>query len=150
MNTLTYSITAVIVYLGLAVGFLIAFMSKEELKFKKYFILGEAFVLGLIVFFSLVYYLNPYLVCLIALIVVLVLMKYKSFYEKSYIIYPVLAVLFFISSRYKNLFVVVSSLIFFYGFLVSALGVDFKEKNYFRLLLKNCSFIVIALIFLIF
>ena len=112
-------------FIGLFMGVLISFMSKEELKDgRKYFLFSKKVIFVLIIFF-LIYFLNVKLIynLLIAVILLLVLFKFKI---KEYITYNLLGIIFYLSSLNESLFKINASLIFIYGLFVGGL---FTEKN---------------------
>jgi len=142
MNLINYFLISLIVYLGLLLGIVLSFMTKEELKpGKKYFILVHNILLGFILFFVLESLnINVYLTLFLPLILIVFLFFYGLIYKKSNIIYFLLGVVFWISSKNLNYLLIISSLIFFYGFLISSLQIDFKKKNYLQILYRNLLF----------
>jgi len=153
MNVLNYSLTAVIAYLGLFIGFILAITAKEELKAgKKYFIFLQKVILLLIFIFLLLFIDLDYILVLLilAFIIVAVLKRRTKFNELPYI-YIILAVIFYLSSKKLNLFIIESSLIFLYGLPTGSLLTKRDKKETVINILANIPFILIAIIlFLIF
>ncbi|TKJ17721.1 hypothetical protein CEE44_04275 [Candidatus Woesearchaeota archaeon B3_Woes] len=151
MDFLNYFLISLVVYLGLLIGIILSFMAKEELKDgKRYFILLHNIILGFILFFVLEFFrVNVYLALFLPLVLIVVLFYFNELYKKSYITYFLLGIVFYISSKNVNFLLVVSSLILFYGFFIGSLQINFKKKNYFRILLNNLLFFVCLVLFFI-
>jgi len=149
MQLLNYSLISLISFLGLLVGMILAFTAKEELEpGKKYFLLSQKLTLLLILIFLLNFFnINLYLrITIYVLFIILIAINIKS-----QIIYPVLGIVFFISSKNPELFVINSILIFFYGFPSGSLFTEklIKKKKSFvfnKLLLTYFWFILIAIV----
>jgi hypothetical protein len=146
MDFLRYFLVSLVVYLGLLVGIILSFMAKEELKpGKKYFLLTHNIVLGFILFFFLEFLdINVYLTLFLPLILVISSFYYKF---KTNYIYFLLGIIFWLSFRSGRGSLLISSLIFFYGFLVSSM--EFKAKKYYLILLRNLWFFVCLLLYMI-
>jgi len=149
MQLLNYSLISLISFLGLLAGMILAFTAKEELRpGKKYFLLLQKFTLLLILIFSLNFFnINLYLRIMIYVLFIILM----AINIKSQIIYPVLGIVFFISSKNPELFVINSILIFFYGFPSGSLFAEklIKKKKSFvfnKLLLTYFWFILIAIV----
>tara|TARA_B100002003_G_scaffold179876_1_gene167851 strand:- start:91 stop:513 length:423 start_codon:yes stop_codon:yes gene_type:complete len=140
-------------------------MAKEELKSgKKYFILVHNILLAFILFFILEYInANPFVILLLPLVFVIFLFKYTLTYSKSHVLYPILGGLFYIVSSNTNQFLLMSTLIFFYGVVVGTLQFDMKKtkkitnlysvlmrNRYCYVLLRNLLFFVCLILFLMF
>jgi len=155
MNLLNYSLTALISYLGLFAGFILAIIAKEELKAgKKYFILSQKIILLLIFIFLLVFIDLNYIIILLILAFILISL-WKTYSEKEFnelpYIYAILAIIFYISSKTLNLFIIESSLIFLYGLPIGTLLTKKDKKETIINILKNAIFILVAIIlFLVF
>ena len=149
MQILNYFLISLVVYLGLLVGIVLSFMAKEELKpGKRYFILLHNIILGVILFFILEFLnINVYLILFLPLVLVVFLFKYSELYRKSWIIYLLLGIIFYLASKNVNHLLIMSTLILFYGFLVSSL--QFNKKDYYKILLMNLGFFICLAIFLI-
>lgn len=148
MNILNYSLTAIISYLGLFIGFLLAVIAKEELKpGKKYFIFLQKIILLLIFIFLVVFIdLNYILVLLIlSFIIISVFKRKKEFNELPYI-YIILSVIFFLSSKILNLFIIESSLIFLYGLPTGSLLTKKSKKETMINILKNVGFVIVSIL----
>lgn len=153
MNLLNYSLATIIAYLGLFIGFLLAIIAKEEIKpGKKYFIFLQKIIL-LLIFISLLIFidLNYLLVLLISAFIVIYLSKTKKEFNKLPYIYILLSIIFYLSSKKLNLFIIESSLIFLYGLPTGSLLTKKSKKETIINILTNIPFILIAIIlFLIF
>ncbi len=149
MQLLNYSLISLMSFSGLLIGMILAFTAKEELEpGKKYFILLQKLTLLLILIFLLNFFnINLYLRITIYILFIFLM----TINIKSQIIYPLLAVVFFLSSRDMNLFVTNSILIFFYGFPTGSLFAKKLTKKKKSFVLKNIFlnyfwFVVIAVI----
>ncbi len=144
MQFFIYFLVSAISFLGLAFGIIIAFIAKDELKQgKKYFItLQNAIValsVGVLAYF---YKIDLYFVVILTLLIFFVLFYIENV-KKSYVIYPLLAFIFYISSGITSFFVVESVLIFLYGFPTAALLVR-KRKDIIYVILKHIPFLIIV------
>jgi hypothetical protein len=136
--------------MGLAVGIVISYMAKEELKpGKRYFIMAHNIILAFILFFILEFLnANVYLTLFFPLIFVIFLFYYSEIYKKSYVLYPILGTFFYIVSKNPKMLLLMSTLIFFYGFLIGSLQIDLKSKNYFKIILQNVLFFICLYFFI--
>lgn len=153
MNLLNYSLAAIISYMGLFIGFFLAIIAKEELREgKKYFIYLQKIILLLIFVFLLIYLrLNNILTVIVLIAILIPLLKTEKTLNTSPYIYPILAVILYLSSKTLNLFIIESSLIFLYGLPTGSLLTGKKKKESIINILANIPFILIAIIlFLIF
>lgn len=148
MNTLTYIISALIAFLGLIFGIITAYIAKEELRDgKKYFIfLQNLFVALILTFLAYFYNLHLYFTALIFLITFLALYLIEDI-RKSYFIYPLLALPFYLSLKNNTSFIIESLLIFLYGFPTAALFVQ-KKRKILQIILNHSPFIAVALLLL--
>ncbi len=151
MEIVNYFLISLVVYLGLLFGMVVSYLAKEELKDgKRYFVLLHNLILAFILFFILEFFrLNAYLALFLPLILVIALFYFKELYKKSHIVYFLLGIVFYISSKNMNLLLIISSLILFYGFLIGSLQINFKEKNYLKILVHNLLFFVCLILFFI-
>ncbi len=135
MQLLNYSLVSIISFSGLLVGMILAFTAKEELEpGKKYFLLLQKLTLLLILIFLLNFFnINLYLRITIYILFIFLM----TINIKSQIIYPALGVVFFLSSRDINLFVINSILIFLYGFPTGSLFAKKLIKKKKSFVLKN-------------
>ena len=133
---LNYIVLLIIVFLGLFIGLLISYMTKEELKpGNKYFeILRHALFIAIIVIFFVKYPSIPLILITAVLIIILSFSKHR---ETLY--YYALAWIFFISWQYDYViykgatygFILLAPLIFLYGFPIGSIYLynHIKEKN---------------------
>jgi len=141
MEIITYFPAALISYLGLLLGIILIVLAPEEQKpGKKYFIILKKILFLTIILFLLLFY-NINLILSLALLALLVLLLNKrNFLENNAIVYFLLGILFFLSSKITNLFVIESILIFMYGIPTASLIFNIKKKNYYETLIWNILF----------
>ena len=149
MQSINYFFASIISFLGLLIGVMLVKIAPEEQKpLEKYFVLARKILLLGIFIFAIFYYFNyPFnLLILTAYFVFLLFMKYKinDLSKSSIITYTLLGILFFLSSKNTNLFVIESSLILLYGIPTASLIYNKKEKNHYKLLFYNIGFVIIA------
>lgn len=142
-----YGLSSIIVFLGLVLGIITAHIAKDELKEgRKYFFFLQNLILALIVGFLLYFYdIYLYFVILGALIVFF-LAYFIENPNRSYALYPLFAVFFYISSENNVFFVIESVLILLYGFPTAALLKEAKKKNL-QIILRHLTFVAIAALF---
>ncbi len=160
MQILNYLLASITSYLGIALGIILIYIAPEEQKQgKKYFsFLRYIFFAFIISFFLFYYYKNIFFILLIMIFLIIFLLldgklKIKSFKKldkinvinKSLIIYFILAVIFYLSSKNINLFIIESTLVFLYGAANASLLFNLKRKNHVEILLKHILFIIITL-----
>ncbi len=154
MNFLNYSLTAIVAYLGLLVGYVLSLIAKEELKSgKKYFIFLQKALLSLIFIFLLVMGFSYIAVLLLLACIVNYVMKnyLKKKFDDIIYTYIILSIIFYLSSKTLNLFTIEASLIFLYGLPTGTLLSTNSKKESTIDILKNIIFVVVAiLLFLIF
>ena len=144
MNILNYSLAALIAYTGLFIGFMLAIMAKEEIKpGKKYFIILQRITLLLIFIFLFILIFDFLLLLIITLVYIL---KKKINFNESPYVYIILAVIFYLSSKNLNLFIIESSLIFLYGLPTGTLLTKKSKKETIINILKCVSFPIITII----
>lgn len=149
MEIINYFLTNIAIFLGLIIGIILAYIAPEELKAgKKYFILLQNILLALILFLLLFFYkFNSRWSLVISLVLFLSLYFYLNKNQKiKYIDYAFLGIVFYLSSKNINLFLLESSLIFIYGLPTGSLLTNIKKRNILEIVLKNISFIIIPLI----
>ena len=166
MQIINYFLASIISYLGIALGIILIYIAPEEQKHGKgYFLfLRNIFFMLILLFLLFFYYKSIFIVLfvVISLIVFLSLNKklisgsFKkinkiSDINKSLIAYTVLAIIFYLSYKNINLFIIESSLIFLYGVANASLLFNLKGKNYLEILLKHILFVIVAIaLFLLF
>ena len=147
--TLTYALSSIVVYLGLVFGIIVAYIAKEELKDgKPYFIFLQNLIVALIIGALLYFYrISTYFIILFTLITFLATYLTDDI-RRSYFIYPLLAIPFYLNMNNPPSFILESLLILFYGFPTAALFVQKRKKIHF-ILLSHISFVVVALLLLL-
>ncbi|MBW2984670.1 hypothetical protein KY361_06120 [Candidatus Woesearchaeota archaeon] len=162
MSLLNYSLAAIVTYLGLVAGMLLAFSTEEELKpGRKYFVILKH-ICFISIFAGLFYYffvnkLMPELIITAILFIILGSLCYCSAVKLkkskrkpiiiSYIIYAVLAIVFYLSSRVIGMQIIISSLIFIYGLPAGTILTDPRKKaKSFWIVLSHVFYVAIAVI----
>ena len=150
---LSYFLASIIAYLGLLVGIILVRMAPEEQKpGKKYLILLEK-ILFFTLFIPISYYYKINIVFSLALLsfIAALILGNRIKLDKSYLIYFLLGILFYLSTRFIDFFVMESVLIFLYGIPNASLMFSLKKKNYNDILIKNLTFFVpVAVLYLVF
>ena len=148
MNLLNYSLAALISYLGLSAGFLLAVIAKEELKAgKKYFIIAKKIIL-LLIFASMVVLaqLNYIIISAILIVITVYLINHsKKEHIKTNYAYILFSAILFMSSARLELFTITSSLIFLYGLPAGTLLTYNTKKEAVINILKNIVFVIISI-----
>lgn len=150
---LSYFLASITAYLGLLVGLILIKMAPEEQKpGKRYFILLKKILFFAILALPLYYFKINILFSLGWLSFVAALMLgNKLKLDKSYFIYFLFGILFYLGSIFIDLFVVEAVLIFLYGIPNASLMLSLKKKNYNEVLIKNLPFFVpVAILYLVF
>jgi len=146
---LSYFWASIIAYLGLLLGVILIKLAPEEQRpGKKYFILFKEILFFLIIAFLLIFYKVNFILTTVLLIFIVILMLNKKMkLEKSGLVYFLLGIVFFLSSKNFNLFIIESVLIFLYG--IPNASFILKKKNYFDIFVKNLWFFVPIILFYI-
>lgn len=146
---LNYFLAAIVAYLGLLLGiFLIKIAPEEQKPGKKYFIfLKKAIFLLILVFYLFFYNFNPALSVILLVFTLILMLNKKLKLEKTGITYFFFGLVFYLSSRVLNLFIIETVLIFLYGMAVSSLTL--KKKNYSEIFFKNLWFFIPVLLYFI-
>jgi len=136
-----------IVFLGFPIGILLSKLSPEEMKTgKKYFHLIQNFILVFILFFIFNYYnINIFLIILTTIIIFSLSFYWENTY-KSTIIYIILAIILYLSSKNTQLFAIESSLMFIFG--IPTGSSYYKIKKPLKIILINFIFVVLATLLL--
>ena len=148
---LNYFLTSIIAYLGLLVGVILIKLALEEQKpGKKYFILLKKILFFLILAALLFFYRINIILTAVLLIFVMVLMLNKKLnLNKSSLVYFLIGIIFYLSSKIPDLFVIESVLIFLYGIPTTSLKL--KKRNYLDVFVKNLWFFVpVILLYFVF
>ena len=149
MQFINYFFASIISFSGLIIGLMLVKIAPEEQKkLKKYLILARKIIISLIFIFIIFYYFDSwfYVAALIAYFAFLFFMEYRAndMMKKSMLVYAVLGILFFLSSKNANLFIIESSLVLLYGMPTASLMYKIKEKNHHKIIFYNTIFILIA------
>ena len=150
---LSYFLASITTYLGLLVGTILIRMAPEEQKpGKKYFILLKKILFFAILALPLCYFKINIIISLVLLsFVVALMLGNKLKLDKSYLIYFLFGILFYLGSIFIDLFVVEAVLIFLYGIPNASLILSLKKKNYNEVLIKNLHFFApVAVLYLVF
>ncbi len=139
-----YLLSSIIAFSGLLFGIATAFIAKDELKAgREYFIALQnliiALIVGVLAYFSGI---ELYFVAILTLIAFFILYLIGT-EKKSYAIYPLLAVVFYIGSGIRTFFIAESALIFLYGFPTAGLLIK-KKKDILFVTSNHISFVIIA------
>ena len=127
---ISYFLASIIAYLGLLLGVILIKLSPEEQKpGEKYFIILKK-ILFIIILISLLFFynLNIIFITILILFSLILILNRKLNLEKTALVYLFLGIVFYLSSKILNLFILESVLIFLYGIPVSSLIL--KKKNY--------------------
>ncbi len=146
-----YFLASIIAYLGLLLGVILIKLAPEEQKpGKKYFILLKKISFFLIIVSFLFFYkVNIILTTILLVFVIVLMLNNKLNLSKSSLVYFFLGIIFYLSSKITELFVIESVLIFLYG--IPAASLILKRKNYFDVFVRNLWFFVpVILLYLIF
>ncbi len=150
MNQLSYLLSLIISFCGLFVGIALAYIAPEEIRpGEKYFIAIQNLVLTttILVF---VYYITPNLLLTVLIsILTFLFLFYRKLSTKA--IYLFLGILFFFSSKNQSIFLLESTLIFFYGFPTGTLFAKRLIKKpklevVKKLFLSYCLFLLVCLV----
>ncbi len=149
MQFINYFFASIISFSGLLIGVLLVEIAPEEQKpLQKYFILLRKIFLFLIFIFLIFFYFNSMLNLLILLFYFIfsLFVEYKvnDLFKKSIIVYALIGILFFLSFKNMNLFVIETSLILLYGVTTASLIYNKREKNIYKIISYNSVFILIA------
>lgn len=149
MQFVNYFFASIISFSGLLTGLILTRIAPEEQKpLKKYFDITRKIMLVLIFAFLFFYSYNNhlYFAVLTAYFAFLLFIEYKinDLPKRNIIIYILLGILFFLSSKNTNLFVIESSLVLLYGLPTASLIYDKKRKNEYKTLLYNVGFLIIT------
>ena len=149
MQFINYFFASIISFLGLLIGIALARIAPEEQKpLQKYLHIVRKFLILLIFVFMIFYYISSrfYLFLLLTffLFLIFIEIKTKDLWKKLSVNYAVFGILFFLSSKNINLFVIESSIILLYGLPATSLIYGKKDKDMLKILSYNIIFIIIA------
>ncbi len=153
MQIITYFLASIISYLGLLAGVILVKMAPEEQNpGKKYFILIKKIIFLLIIAFLLLYYrINLIFSSFLLLFLFILMLAKKIRLEKSALAYFFLGIVLSLSSKFMDLFIIESVLVFLYGIAAASLLLKQKSKNYREIFVNNLWFFapVVILYFII-
>ncbi len=122
---LNYLFVLLLSYAGLYVGVLLGVVAREELRVKKYYELLKFFLYLVIAFYFLLEFLASAWMIALILAILGVTLLYANL--RDYWLYPLLSVLFYLSTQQLSLFFAQSILIFLLGLPLGTLEV--KEAH---------------------
>ena len=142
MQIMTYFLASIISYLGLLAGVILVKMAPEEQNpGKKYFILIKKIIFLLIIAFLLAYYQINFIFSSFLLLFLFILMLAKKIrLEKSALAYFFLGIVLSLSSKFTDLFIIESALVFLYGIAAGSLLLKQKSENYREIFVSNLWF----------
>ncbi|MDP7322742.1 MAG: hypothetical protein QF729_02255 [Candidatus Woesearchaeota archaeon] len=150
---LSYFLASIVSYLGLLLGIiLIKFAPEEKKPGKKYFILLKKILFFLILVSLLFFYkVNIILTTVLLFFIIVLMLNGKINLDKSALVYFFLGIIFYLSSKILNLFIIEAVLIFLFSIPTASLILNLKKRNYYAVFVKNLWFFapVIALYFII-
>jgi len=147
MELINYLLAGLISFFGLIFGMILVSIAPEEQKpGRKYFILLQnLFFILSAVFFLIFLELNAIFIFLAVVLLIVYFLKVKvENVKRSQSMYLILAVIFFLSLRSSNLFLIEAVLIFLFGMPTGSLLFNRKKKNYFKVVFKNIIFLVVV------
>lgn len=149
MQFINYFSASIISFSGLLIGIILMKIAPEEQKpLKKYFDIARKILLALIFAFLFFYSYNNYanFGVLTAYFAFSLFIEYKikDLPKRNIMIYALLGILFFLSSKNTNLFVIESSLILLYWLPTASTIYNKKIKNEYKILPYNIGFLIIA------
>jgi hypothetical protein len=161
MDLMNYILAAIVTYLGLFAGMLLAFFTEEELKpGRKYFTIIRRICI-LLIFGSLFYYFiaNKLILEVVITTIIFAVLAYFCYHlgirankgerpiSNSYMVYVVLAIVFYLSSKVIGMHILISSLLFLYGLPAGTQITDPKKKLVsFLTVIKHVFYVLIAVI----
>lgn len=150
MEPLIFLITSILSFLGLFVGMILVKIAPEEKKpGKKHFLLLQNITFSLSVLF-LLYYLKLNILIIILMMIILIIMLIKQNIrdniKRSMIFYFLFSLIFVLSVKNDNLFLIESVSVFIFGMATGSILL--KKKNHLEIILKNSIFFITILPFL--
>ena len=154
-NFTRYVLLLTVSYLGLAIGVIISYMAKPEIKTgKRYFQIVKPIIFGFIIYFFLTY-LNIFPIIPVALAIfftgfTFVWDKRMKFINTNLLYYGFFSVVIF-ETRLSNYSAILSMLIFIFGIIsASILSVNFEKRKLLsrlkKVLWENIIYLVLGLI----
>ena len=123
-------------------GIILIKLAPEERKLgKSYFaLLQKTLFFAIVVNILFFYKVNIILTTILLVFVIILILNKKLDFEKPHRIYFFLGIIFYLSNKVFNLFVIESVLIFMFGIPTSSLILKLKKKNYYEIFIKNLWF----------
>lgn len=143
MELISYLLNLVITFSGLLVGIILAYIAPEELKpGEKYHLLLQNFIFSAIIAVYVNHALSSIVFGAVTYVLVMFLLSYRRISSRAAYLFSGIILAF--STEFKQLMLIESILIFFYGFPTGTLFVKKmikKSKHYvFGRLLQNYAF----------
>jgi len=160
MQLINYALTALAANIGIVLGIALAYIAKEEIDVgRNYFIIIKdliaimilAVIMKMLGFYAIVVVAVP----ILALIGLLYIQYRKKSNKKAKpckqaiiraITYALMGIAFYISSKEMPYLIIISSLVFLYGFPEGTLATDFKKPNKWKIILASSSFFITAIV----
>ncbi len=150
MEYLNYLLAVVICFISIYIGFFLALIAKEELKAGNKYLLVFQKALFAIVVVSTIFVIDNIYISLI-LLGILIYFMFIGHQIRDIFIYLVFGVLLYLNSRYGNLFLMQSALVFLYGLPAGSLlafnMIKSKKKRIAKhIFTRYIWFVVVALV----
>ena len=152
MQIINYFLASIISYLGLFLGIILVKIAPEEQKpGTKYFIFLKKLIFFLVIISPLFFNgINATLLLFLSILTLVLLFNEKiniiKKLERYHLIYFILGIVFFLSTKIIGLFIIESILIFLYGLPTASLSFNAKRKYYTDIFLKNALFFIPAIL----
>ncbi len=146
MNIINYISTLIITFLSIFIGIALAKISPEELKPGKKYIVFFYRILLVSIILIILYHLfltKNYIFLTIIIILTISLRLIKQY--NDIITWILLGIIFYLSSKQLNYFLIISSLIFLLGLPFGTL-LCYQNKNPIKTVIKYVWYIIIAII----
>jgi hypothetical protein len=142
MAFLSYFLAALVSFLGIGVGVVLAFVSPEEMPTgRKLFPLVQRIVLVAIAAIFIGIYVSNIFIRIPLYIIAILLLTLRL---KPIIAYPLLGFPFFFSSNNQNAFLAIAALVFAYGLPTGSLYAQKGKMDSAKFVLSNLTFVVVA------
>ena len=155
MQFLNYSAASLVSFCGLIIGMVLVRIAPEEQRPLGKYLEPLRKILFFLIFSLIIFYYHrsPYYITILSAylgFLAFVEFRMQDKMKKSMIVYTALGILFFLSSRNTNLFLIESSMITLYVMPTASLVYSKKERNHFKIIALNLGFVIICtLLFLL-